>query len=72
MKETSEIIFEIHEAEEGGYWARSLGYEIFTQGDTWEELRDNIRDAIAGSFGESDERPRMVRLHFVRDEVFAL
>ena len=67
-----EIIFEVHEAEEGGYWARSLGHEIFTQADTWEELRDNIRDAIACSFEESDERPRVVRLHFVRDEVFAL
>ena len=72
MKEATEIIFEIHESDEGGFWARSLGYDIFTQGDTWETLKDNIRDAIACSFEESDERPCMVRLHFVRDEVFAL
>ena len=68
----TEIIFEIHEAEEGGYWARSLGYDIFTQADTWDELKENVRDAVACSFEDSDERPLMVRLHFVRDEVFAL
>jgi predicted RNase H-like HicB family nuclease len=72
MKEATEIIFEIHEAEEGGYWARSLGHGIFTEGETWEELKDNIRDAIDCSFEEGEERPRIVRLHFVRDEVFAL
>jgi len=72
MNESTEIIFEIHEAEEGGYWARSLGHGIFTQGETWEELKVNIRDAIECSFKEGEERPRIVRLHYVRDEVFAL
>ena len=72
MREATEIIFEIHEAEEGGYWARSLGHGIFTEAETWEELKDNIRDAIECTFGEDEERPRIVRLHFVRDEVFAL
>jgi len=67
-----EIIFEVHEAEEGGYWARSLGHGIFTEGDSWDELKANIRDAIACSFEETEELPRIVRLHFVRDEVFAL
>jgi predicted RNase H-like HicB family nuclease len=72
MKEVTEIIFEIHEAEEGGYWAQSYGHGIFTEADSWEELKDNIRDAIECSFEEGEERPRIVRLHFVRDEVFAL
>jgi len=72
MKEPTEIIFEIHEAEEGGYWARSLGYGIFTEGETWEELKQNIRDAIACTFDGGEDHPRIVRLHFVRDEVFAL
>lgn len=69
---SSEIIFEIHEAEEGGYWAKSLGYDIFTQAETWDELKENIRDAVSCSFDESDGFPSVVRMHFVRDEVFAL
>ena len=51
MKNT-EIIFEVHEADEGGYWARSLGHDIFTEADTWDELKENIRDAIACHFDE--------------------
>jgi predicted RNase H-like HicB family nuclease len=68
----SEIIFEVHEAEEGGFWAKCLSHDIFTQADTWEELKENVRDAISCSFGEDDECPNIVRLHFTRDEVFAL
>ena len=36
-----ELIFEIRDAEEGGYWARALGHDIFTQGDAWDDLRAN-------------------------------
>ena len=68
----SEIIFEVHEAEEGGYWCRALGYDIFTQAETWDELKDNIRDAISCAFDDGEEHPTIVRLHYVRDEVFAL
>lgn len=70
--ERSELIFEILEAKEGGYCARALGAAIFTEADTWEELRANIRDAIECHYDNLDDRPRVVRLHFVRDEVFAL
>ncbi len=68
----SELIFEVNEAEEGGYNARSLGHDIFTQADTWDELKANIREAIECFFDDDEEHPRIVRLHFVRDEVFAL
>ena len=71
MKNT-EIIFEVHEAEEGGYWTKALGYDIFTEAETWEELKEKIRDAITCHFDEGDEYPGIVRLHFVRDKVFAL
>jgi predicted RNase H-like HicB family nuclease len=68
----TEIIFEVHEAEEGGFFASALGHSIFTQADTWEELKDNIREVIDCHFAHSEERPKIVRMHLVRDEVFPL
>mgnify|MGYP003492593601 FL=1 len=62
-----EIIFLVEEAEEGGFVARALGEAIFTEGETWEELKEMIRDAGRCHFGE--EAPPIIRLHFVREEV---
>lgn len=67
----SEIIFDVHEAEEGGFWARALGYSIFTQGESWDELRVMVKDAVACHFLDFTDRPKVIRLHFVRDEVLA-
>ena len=67
----SEVIFEVIDAEEGGYCARALGFSIFTEGDTIEQLRDNVREATDTYFDETMEAPRIIRLHFVRDEVLA-
>jgi len=67
----NEIIFEVREAEEGGLWARALGYSIFTQGEDWEELRRMVKDAVACHFDSEPERPKVIRLHYVRDEVLA-
>jgi hypothetical protein len=67
----SEIIFEVREAEEGGLWARALGHSIFTQGEDWNDLREMVRDAVACHFAEKTERPKLVRLHYIRDEVLA-
>jgi hypothetical protein len=64
-----ELIFEIRDAEEGGYCARALGYSIFTEADTWEELRQNVLDATSLHFEESSQRPRLVQLHYVKDEL---
>ena len=66
----TEIIFEVQEADEGGYWARALGESIFTQADSWEELRINVKDAVECHFDSPDDRPKIIRLHFIRDEVF--
>jgi hypothetical protein len=63
----NEIIFLVEEAPEGGYTARALGESIFTEADTWEELKDNVQDAVAVHFGE--DKPRVIRLHLVREEV---
>ena len=67
----SEIIFEVREAEEGGFWARALGYSIFTQGEDWDDLRRMVKDAVTCHFEQEAERPKVIRLHYVRDEVLA-
>ncbi len=64
----SEIIFSVSESPEGGYEARALGHGIFTQADTIEELKSMVQDAVRCHFDQA-ERPRMIRLHLVRDEV---
>ena len=70
---SSEIIFEVSEDEiDGGYSASALGYSIHTQGDTIEELRENVKEAVECHFDETERRPVFVRLHFVRDEVLAV
>ena len=70
---SSEVIFEVIEDEiDGGYSASALGYGIHTDGETIEELRQNVREAVDCYFDATMERPALIRLHFVRDEVFAL
>ena len=71
----SEIIFEVHEDEvDGGYVAVALGHAIATQGETLAELREMVRDAVQCQFGDGvpGEPPKLIRLHFVRDEVLAV
>jgi predicted RNase H-like HicB family nuclease len=65
----NEIIFMIEEDPEGGYNAQALGYSIFTQGETVEELKENIMDALRCHFDEIKDIPGIVRLHFVREEI---
>ncbi len=67
----SEIVFLVEESPEGGYQARALGYSIFTQADSVAELKEAVRDSVRCHFDDRD-RPRVIRLHFVRDEVLAL
>lgn len=64
----AEIILTVEEPPEGGFSARALGYSIFTEGDTLAELKEMVRDAVQCHF-EEPERPRLIRLHFVKDEV---
>jgi predicted RNase H-like HicB family nuclease len=70
--EMTEIIFEVREDEvEGGFSASALGVGIHSEGDTVEELRANVREAVDCYFDETMDAPRIIRLHFVRDEVLA-
>jgi predicted RNase H-like HicB family nuclease len=63
-----ELIFEVRDAEEGGYCARALGHSIFTQAETWEELRTNILEATSLHFEDSRVQPRLVRLNYANSE----
>lgn len=64
-----EIIFIVEEDPEGGYNARALGYSIFTEGETLEELKENIKDAIKCHFDKNEDIPSIIRLHIVREEI---
>lgn len=66
----SEIVFLVEDAAEGGLLARALGHSIFTEADTYDELRVRVRDAVRCHF-DNAERPNVIRLHYVKDEVLA-
>ena len=68
---SSEIVFLVEEAPEGGYTARALSQAIFTEGNTPEEIEANTRDAVRCHFGDED-LPKVIRLHYVRDDVIAV
>ncbi|MCH8192221.1 MAG: 2-oxoisovalerate dehydrogenase [Chloroflexi bacterium] len=64
----TEIIFVIEDSVEGGYEARALGYGIYTQADSLDELKTMVRDAVRCHFDEGTG-PRLIRLHQVKQEV---
>ena len=67
----SEVIFDVVESAEGGYEARALGHSIFTRGDDWDDLKGMAREAVLCHFDDG-EKPRVIRLHLVRDEAIAV
>ena len=66
----NELIFLVEEAPEGGFIARALGHSIFTEAETLEGLREQVRDAVQCHFDDG-KGPKVIRLHFVREEVLA-
>lgn len=67
----TEILFTVEEATEGGFAARAVGHSIFTEADTLDELRENVREAVECHF-DAGQVPRLIRLHIVRDEVITV
>jgi hypothetical protein len=67
----NEIIFLVEEAPEGGYTARALGHSIFTEADTWEQLKENVQEAVRTHFDDG-KQPRIIRLHIVKEEVVTI
>ncbi len=65
-----EVIFVVEDAPEGGYTARAVGESIFTEAESLDHLHNRVRDAVRCHFDESNA-PKLIRLHFVRDEVIA-
>jgi len=67
----NELVFVVEQAPEGGYTARALGESIFTEADGLDELRTAVQDAVHCHFDEG-RSPKIIRLHFVRDEMLAV
>jgi len=67
----SELVFEVTQEEDGGYCAECLTENIFSQADSWDELKKNVREAVKGYYFDSSVVPSRIRLHLVRDEVLA-
>ncbi|MEZ4720367.1 MAG: hypothetical protein R2813_00650 [Flavobacteriales bacterium] len=65
----NEIIFIVEDSPEGGLIAKALGESIFTEAETLEELKEMVRDAVNCHFEEN--KPQIIRLHIVREEVLA-
>jgi predicted RNase H-like HicB family nuclease len=66
------LIFEIRDAEEGGYFARAPGDAIFTESESWDELRSNVLEAVELHFEDKQARPRLVQMHYVKDELIQI
>jgi len=67
----AELVFEVVQEVDGGYCAECLTENIFTEGDTWQQLRENVLEATAAFFFDQP-RPARVRLHLVRDEILSV
>ena len=66
-----ELVFSVTQESDGGFTAECLSHDIFTQADDWEELRANVREAVAAFFFDQPG-PAAIRLHLVRDELLAV
>jgi len=66
-----EVIFEVTQEADGGFTAEAIGESIFTQAESWEELRANAREAVQAFYFDS-AMPASIRLRMVRDEVLAV
>jgi predicted RNase H-like HicB family nuclease len=64
----NELMFLVEEAAEGGFTARAANHSIFTEADTLDDLRRNIREAVECHFDEG-QAPKIIRLHIVREEI---
>lgn len=68
---TNNIIFEVTQEEDGGFCAECLSEDIFTGGDTWEELKVNVTEAVKSFYFDQSSIPT-VKLHLVKDETLVI
>jgi hypothetical protein len=64
-----EVSFEVRETKDGGYAAKAPGHSIFAEADTWEALRKDVLEAVSRHFENAAQRPELIRLHLVKDEL---
>ena len=57
-----ELIFLVEEDPDGGFTAKALGENIFTQGETMNELKEMIKDAVECHFDTPEQMPKMINL----------
>jgi predicted RNase H-like HicB family nuclease len=67
----SELVFEVTQEEDGGFCAECLSENIFTQADSWDALRQNVREAVRAYYFDQPQTLPRIRLHLVRDELLA-
>ena len=67
----NEIVFKVTESPDGGFEARAIGYSIFTLGDSWDDLKLMVKDAVLCHF-EDDEMPSEIKIQLVKQEVIAV
>lgn len=68
---TNEIILAVEDAPEGKHTAKAFGESIFTEGESLDEIRSNIREAVENHF-DPGTHPKIIRLHYVKEEVMSL
>jgi predicted RNase H-like HicB family nuclease len=56
----TELVFEVTQEEDGGFCVECLTENIFTQGDTWEDLRRNVQEAVRACFFDRPQTPREI------------
>jgi predicted RNase H-like HicB family nuclease len=67
----NELVFEVTQEADGGFCAECLSENIFTQGDTWEDVRRNVQEDVRAYYFDQSQIPGQIRLHLVRDELLA-
>jgi len=70
-KSIEEVVFIVEEEPDGGYMARALGVSIVTEADDLQALRSQVLDAVRCHFADDKQKPRIIRLHMVKDEVLS-
>jgi predicted RNase H-like HicB family nuclease len=65
----NELVFEVIQEEDGGFCAECLSENIFTQGQTWESMHQNVQKAVRAYYFDQPQKPKSIRLHLVRDEL---
>ncbi len=68
----NELVFEVTQEEDGGFCVECLSENIFTQSNTWEALRQNVRESVRAFYFDTPQTPKRIRLHLVRDELLVI